>query len=163
MALYARVSCADPKEDAVRVRQMQRLRDDAAACGYPVVAEVIELASGLNDERPKRKKMLTNSTAGVIVVEQWSIGTGSRALALATLPRCSRCSRTKADGERRSLPVIPALGWWMMSWPSSRAWPPASMAVVTANAGRNACGTVLSMSCKAQARMPDARHARLSD
>jgi putative resolvase len=83
MALYARVSSADQKDDAVR--QMQRLRDYAAARGYPVVAEVIELASGLNDERPKLKKVLTNPRW---VSSWWSIGTGSRALAMATLPRC---------------------------------------------------------------------------
>ena len=51
------------------MRQMQRLRDYAAARGYPVVAEVIEIASGLNDERPKLKKVLTNPRVGVIVVE----------------------------------------------------------------------------------------------
>ena len=34
-----------------------------------MVAEVIELASGLSDERPKLKKVLTNPRVGVIVVE----------------------------------------------------------------------------------------------
>jgi putative resolvase len=67
VALYARVSSADQKDDAVR--QMQRLRDYAAARGYSVVAEVIESAAGLNDERPKLKKVLTNPRVGVIVVE----------------------------------------------------------------------------------------------
>jgi len=67
VALYARVSSADRQEDAVR--QMQRLRDYAAARGYLVVAEVLEIASGLNDERPKLKKVLTNPRVGVIVVE----------------------------------------------------------------------------------------------
>src|SRR5258708_1527576 len=52
------------------MRQMQRLRDYAAARGYSVVAEVIEIASGLNDERPKLKKVLTDPRVGVIVVEQ---------------------------------------------------------------------------------------------
>src|SRR5258706_8464247 len=67
VALYARVSSANQQDDAMR--QMQRLRDYAAARGYPVVAEVIEIASGLNDERPKLKKVLTNPRVGVIVVE----------------------------------------------------------------------------------------------
>ena len=67
VALYARVSAADQKDNAVR--QMGRLRDYAAARGYPVVAEVIEIASGLNDERPKLKKVLTDPRVGVIVVE----------------------------------------------------------------------------------------------
>jgi putative resolvase len=67
VALYARVSSADQKEDVAR--QMQRLRDYAAARGYQVGAEVTEIASGLNDERPKLKKLLTDAKVGVIVVE----------------------------------------------------------------------------------------------
>jgi predicted site-specific integrase-resolvase len=67
VALYARVSSADQKDDAVR--QMQRLRAYAAARGYQVVAEVTEIASGLNDERPKLKKLLTDRRVGVLVVE----------------------------------------------------------------------------------------------
>jgi putative resolvase len=67
VALYARVSSADQKEDAVR--QMQRLKEYAAARGYVVVAEVTEIASGLNDERPKLKKVLTSPSVGIIVVE----------------------------------------------------------------------------------------------
>jgi len=67
VALYARVSSADQKDDAVR--QMQRLRDYAAARGYQVVAEVIEIASGLNEERPQLKKLLTDARIGVLVVE----------------------------------------------------------------------------------------------
>jgi predicted site-specific integrase-resolvase len=66
-ALYARVSSADQKDDVVR--QMQRLRDYAAARGYQVVAEVSEIASGLNDKRPKLKKLLTDRRVGVLVVE----------------------------------------------------------------------------------------------
>jgi len=67
VALYARVSSADQKDDATR--QLQRLRDYAAARGYRVVTEVTEIASGLNDERPKLNKVLTNPQIGVIVVE----------------------------------------------------------------------------------------------
>ena len=67
VALYARVSSADQRDDAVR--QMQRLRDYAAVRGYQVVAEVIEIASGLNDERPKLKKLLTDPRVRVLVVE----------------------------------------------------------------------------------------------
>jgi predicted site-specific integrase-resolvase len=66
-ALYARVSSADQKDDAAR--QMQRLKEYAAARGYQVVAEVTEIASGLNDERPKLKKLLTTPAIGVLVVE----------------------------------------------------------------------------------------------
>jgi len=49
---------------------MQRLRDCAAARGYLVVAEVSEIASGLRDERPKLKKLLTDARRGVLVGEQ---------------------------------------------------------------------------------------------
>src|SRR5215470_1286672 len=66
-ALYARVSSAEQKDDVTR--QMQRLRDYAAARGYQVVAEVTEIASGLNDERPKLTKLLTDTRVGVLVVE----------------------------------------------------------------------------------------------
>ena len=67
VALYARVSSADQKEEVTR--QMQRLRDYAAARGYQVVSEVTEIAFGLNEERPKLKKLLTDAAVGVIVVE----------------------------------------------------------------------------------------------
>src|SRR3989440_4918342 len=49
VALYARVSSADQKEDLER--QMQRLKDYAAAKGYRVTRMVSELASGLNESR----------------------------------------------------------------------------------------------------------------
>jgi putative resolvase len=67
MALYARVSSADQKEDLER--QMHRLKDYAAAKGYSVAKEVVELASGLNDQRPKLAKLLADSSIGTIIVE----------------------------------------------------------------------------------------------
>jgi len=67
VALDARVSSAEQNDDVTL--QMQRLRDDAAARGSQVVAEVTEVASGLHDERPKVKKLLTDARVGVIVVE----------------------------------------------------------------------------------------------
>ncbi len=67
VALYARVSSADQKEDALR--QMQRLRDYAAAKGYQVTVEVTEIASGVDDNRPKLNKLLRDPKIGVIVVE----------------------------------------------------------------------------------------------
>jgi len=68
IALYARVSSADQKSDLER--QMQRLRDYAAARGYSVAKEVREIASGLNDHRPKLARLLTDPTIGTVVVEQ---------------------------------------------------------------------------------------------
>lgn len=67
VALYARVSSSDQKEDLER--QMQRLKDYAAAKGYRVTKTVSELASGLNDSRPKFLKLLTDASIGTIVVE----------------------------------------------------------------------------------------------
>src|SRR5256886_3453369 len=67
IALYARVSSADQKNDLAR--QVQRLRDYAAARGYQVAKEVTEIASGLNDNRPKFLKLLADPTIGTIIVE----------------------------------------------------------------------------------------------
>ena len=66
--LESRVWSADQQDDVTR--QMQRLRGDVAARGYQVVAAISEIASGLNDERPKRKTLLTTAKVGVSVVEQ---------------------------------------------------------------------------------------------
>ncbi len=68
VALYARVSSADQQEDLAR--QMQRLKDYAASRAYQVTKIVSELASGLNESRPKFLKLLTDASIGVIVVEQ---------------------------------------------------------------------------------------------
>src|SRR5438876_3605495 len=67
IALYARVSSADQKNDLER--QMHRLRDYAAARGYQVAKEVTEIASGLNESRPKFLKLLADPTIGTIIVE----------------------------------------------------------------------------------------------
>ena len=67
IALDARVSSADQKDDLTR--QLQRLRDYAAAKGYTVSKEVVEIASGLNDGRPKLSKLLSDPTIGTIIVE----------------------------------------------------------------------------------------------
>jgi putative resolvase len=67
IALYARVSSSDQKEDLTR--QMERLRTYALARGYQVAQEITEIASGLNDERPKLTKLLQDQSIGTIVVE----------------------------------------------------------------------------------------------
>src|SRR5947209_11872974 len=73
IALYARVSSADQKSDLER--QMQRLRDYAAARGYQVAKEVTEIASGMNDSRPKFLKLLADPSIGTIIVEYRDRGT----------------------------------------------------------------------------------------
>ena len=50
------------------MHQLQRLRKYAAARGYQVVADVLEIASGLTDARPQLRTVLTNPTVGIIVV-----------------------------------------------------------------------------------------------
>lgn len=67
IALYARVSSLGQKEDLER--QRQRLQNYAAARGYQVAKEVVEIASGLNDRRPKLEKLLADATIGTIIVE----------------------------------------------------------------------------------------------
>lgn len=67
VALYARVSSADQKEEVQR--QLERLRTYALARGYQVAKEVMEIASGLNDQRPKLLQLLTDTSIGTIVIE----------------------------------------------------------------------------------------------
>jgi putative resolvase len=73
VALYARVSSVDQKNDLER--QMERLKDYAAAHGYHVMRMVQEIDSGRNRRRPKFLKLLTDPTIGVIVLEHRDRGT----------------------------------------------------------------------------------------
>ena len=73
IALYARASSVDHKSDLDR--QVQRLRDYAAAKGYQVAKEVTEIASGMNDSRPKFLKLLADPSIGTIIVEHKDRGT----------------------------------------------------------------------------------------
>jgi predicted site-specific integrase-resolvase len=63
--IYCRVSSHDQKEDLGR--QEQRLKDYCSAKGWKVSAIYSEIASGLNDDRPKFNKAL--SSFDNIVVE----------------------------------------------------------------------------------------------
>jgi putative resolvase len=67
IALYARVSSADQKNELER--QLARLQTYALAKGYKVDKLVTELASGLNDTRPKLTALLKDKSIGLIVVE----------------------------------------------------------------------------------------------
>jgi predicted site-specific integrase-resolvase len=67
VALYARVSSVDQKNDLER--QLERLKDYAAAREYHVTRTIQEIGSGLNDRRPKFLKLLTDPGIGVIVLE----------------------------------------------------------------------------------------------
>lgn len=65
--MCARVSSLGQKEDLER--QIRRLKDYAAAKGYQVSRVVTEIASSLNDQRPKLEKLLAGTSIGTIVVE----------------------------------------------------------------------------------------------
>lgn len=67
VAVYARVSSADQKEDLGR--QEQRLVSYCNASGWEVSQVVSEIASGLNDKRPKLQKILSDRSITTIVVE----------------------------------------------------------------------------------------------
>jgi putative resolvase len=67
IALYARVSTQGQKADLDR--QVERLKTYAASRGYQVTKIVQDIASGMNDNRPKLLKLLTDPQIGTIVVE----------------------------------------------------------------------------------------------
>src|SRR5215472_9180161 len=67
VAIYARVSSADQKADGIR--QQMRLREYCEARGYQVAREVTEIASGLNDQRPKLSNLLLDTSITTLVVE----------------------------------------------------------------------------------------------
>lgn len=67
VVLYARVSSHDQKEDLKR--QLERLKDYASAKGYKITDQVSEIASGLNSNRPKLNKLLSDQSVNMIIVE----------------------------------------------------------------------------------------------
>jgi putative resolvase len=67
VALYARVSSSDQREDLDR--QVGRLAAWATARGLGVTVTVAEVGSGLNGSRGKLKRLLADDGVGTIVVE----------------------------------------------------------------------------------------------
>lgn len=67
VALYARVSSSDQKDDLKR--QVQRLRDYASMQGFHIAKEVAEIGSGLNGHRKKIHTVLQDASITVILVE----------------------------------------------------------------------------------------------
>lgn len=65
--LYARVSSRDQKEDLER--QLNRLRDFAAANNYPIIKEIKEIGSGLDGRRKKLLNILQNPQMTIIIAE----------------------------------------------------------------------------------------------
>ena len=67
VVIYARVSSSDEKEDLKR--QEERLISFCNARGWQVFKSYSEVASGLNDKRPKLEKILSDRSITKIVVE----------------------------------------------------------------------------------------------
>jgi len=67
IVIYARVSSSSQRDDLER--QVERLKMYALGNGYQVDRVVTEIASGLNDKRPKLSKILKDKTVGIIIVE----------------------------------------------------------------------------------------------
>jgi putative resolvase len=67
VALYARVSSSDQREDLDR--QVGRLATWVTAQGLQVTGTVAEVGSGLNGSRTKLKRLLADRQVGTIVVE----------------------------------------------------------------------------------------------
>jgi len=65
--LYARVSNNDRKKELDY--QLNRIREFAIKNGYIIVDEIKEIASGMNDNRPKLNKLLIRNDWNIIVVE----------------------------------------------------------------------------------------------
>jgi putative resolvase len=65
-------------------RQLGRLRDFAAARGYRVTRAVVDIASGLNDQRPKFNQLLSVQAMGTILIEHkdWATRFGFSYIAL---------------------------------------------------------------------------------
>lgn len=63
--LYGRVSSSNRKDDLSR--QMDRLRNFANSNGLIISDEISEIASGMNDRRPKLLKLLQNKDVNIII------------------------------------------------------------------------------------------------
>ena len=107
-------------------RQLQRLRGGAV---YQVVAEVTEITSGLNDERPKFKKLLADARIGVLVVEHKNRLTHLGYGYITTLLEHG------AGGWKPTIPATAAMTWWTTWWRLSRAWRCPSTAAATPSDG----------------------------
>ncbi len=67
VAIYARVSSAEHRANLER--QAERLTQYCTARGYPVAQVVKEIASGVNESRPKLLSLLTDTSITRVVVE----------------------------------------------------------------------------------------------
>jgi putative resolvase len=66
-AIYSRVSSNDMKENLLR--QQTRLEEFAAANNYNIVSSIKEIGSGMNDNRPKLIKLLSDESWNTLIIE----------------------------------------------------------------------------------------------
>lgn len=64
---YSRVSSHSMKDSLIR--QQNRLEEFASANNYEIIKSVKEIASGMNDERPKLINLLLNDNWNTLIVE----------------------------------------------------------------------------------------------
>jgi len=64
---YARVSSNSMKENLNR--QQRRLEEFAASNNYKIIKSVKEIASGMNDDRPKLNKILNDNNWNTLIIE----------------------------------------------------------------------------------------------
>lgn len=64
---YSRVSSNSMKDNLIR--QQNRLEEFASANGYEIIKSVKEIASGMNDNRPKLIKILMDDSWNTLIVE----------------------------------------------------------------------------------------------
>jgi len=64
---YSRVSSHSMKDNLIR--QQNRLEEFASSNGYEIIKSVKEVASGMNDERPKLIKLLLNDNWNTLIIE----------------------------------------------------------------------------------------------
>jgi putative resolvase len=65
--LYARVSSNTMKENLIR--QQNRLEEFAASNNYIIIKSVREIASGMNDKRPKLLSLLSDNNWNTLIIE----------------------------------------------------------------------------------------------
>lgn len=63
--IYGRVSSSSRKDDLDR--QIERLRLFSASKGFTISDEITEIASGMNDKRPKLLKLLQDKNCNIII------------------------------------------------------------------------------------------------
>lgn len=65
--VYSRVSSNEMKNNLKR--QQKRLEDYAISRGYSIVKSIREISSGMNDSRPKLRKILESKDFDILIVE----------------------------------------------------------------------------------------------